>query len=700
VFNKNKTTLILYPNGKTGAYTIPNSVTSIGEYAFSACIGLTSVTIPNSVTSIGDDAFYSCSGLTEVTIPNSVTTIGNSAFSNCSGLTSVTIPNSVTSIGQYAFWDCIGLTSVTIPNSVTSIGNGAFYYCSGLSQVINRATTPQTIDADVFYYVTTAYAKLYVPAQSVNAYKAKGVWKNFNITSMPFTLDNASIALIAGENKTLKTAFIEEYEGDKTITWASDNSAVASVSNDGTISAKSYGTATITATTADGFNEVCIVNVKATGLHATPPARLTISNGNTALKTFDLQHNIAMNKADHGDLTYTLSTFSDNGKILTANPTLNGSVLSYTGTGKSSGEATQVITITSQNYEDINVSITFAATPKTVVTIGGLTVQNAVYDGTPKRGVSGTAAGYSGTLIYKYFGMDISDAGTTTQPTNAGDYLLTVSVPESDPDYTGFADYEFKIQKAAGTFVASSAVNANYTSTLKLNNLTLPTNYAWAAPATALKVGNNQSFAAVYTDPSGNYLGATGNIVVNVAKGNVDMSGISFANKTAKFDGLGHSIIVSGAIPNGILDINYTNNGQIQMGVYKITATFTVDTAKYNVPAPMTATLTINEDGILPIQKIQKSDGRVGIRLSKNVVSDKAEFEVILPSDKVLEVKAVIYDNTGNVVFEKTQNGAKFVWNLTNAAGRNVTNGSYLIVAEARGAKGTYAYSAKVGVKR
>jgi flagellar hook assembly protein FlgD len=86
--------------------------------------------------------------------------------------------------------------------------------------------------------------------------------------------------------------------------------------------------------------------------------------------------------------------------------------------------------------------------------------------------------------------------------------------------------------------------------------------------------------------------------------------------------------------------------------------------------------------------------------LSKNIVSDKAEFEVVLPNDKVLEVKAIIYDNTGNVVFEKTQNGAKFSWDLTNAAGRNVANGSYLIVAEARGAKGTYAYSAKVGVKR
>ena len=115
--------------------TIPNSVTSIGGSAFYGCSGLTSVTIGNSVTSIGNNAFYNCSSLTSVTIPNSVTSIGEGAFSGCSGLTSVTIPNSVTSIGNYAFRYCSGLTSITIPNSVTSIGGGAFLNCSGLTSV-------------------------------------------------------------------------------------------------------------------------------------------------------------------------------------------------------------------------------------------------------------------------------------------------------------------------------------------------------------------------------------------------------------------------------------------------------------------------------------------------------------------------------------------------------------------------------------
>ena len=148
--------------------TIPDSVTSIGDYAFRGCTGLTSIkvnegnpnydsrhncnaiiktstnsliagckntVIPDSVTSIGYWAFDGCTGLTSVTIPNGVTSIGNLAFYNCTGLTSVTIPNGVTSIGNLAFYNCTGLTSVTIGNSVTSIGDRAFEGCTGLTSI-------------------------------------------------------------------------------------------------------------------------------------------------------------------------------------------------------------------------------------------------------------------------------------------------------------------------------------------------------------------------------------------------------------------------------------------------------------------------------------------------------------------------------------------------------------------------------------
>ena len=128
-------TLIAYAEASGTTYTILDSVTTIGEAAFSWCSSLTSVTIPDSVTTIGEGAFYNCSSLTSVTIGDSVTTIGDSAFERCTSLTSVTIPNSVTAIGDYAFDRCSSLTSITIPDSVTTIGDYAFSGCDSLTSV-------------------------------------------------------------------------------------------------------------------------------------------------------------------------------------------------------------------------------------------------------------------------------------------------------------------------------------------------------------------------------------------------------------------------------------------------------------------------------------------------------------------------------------------------------------------------------------
>jgi hypothetical protein len=117
----------------------PETVTSIGNYAFYNCTGLTNVVIPETVTSIGNFAFSNCTGLTNVVIPNSVTKLSNYIFNGCTGLTSVNIPNSVTSIGMSAF-DNTGLTSVVIPNSVTSILSNAFRILS-----LTTVTIPNSI---------------------------------------------------------------------------------------------------------------------------------------------------------------------------------------------------------------------------------------------------------------------------------------------------------------------------------------------------------------------------------------------------------------------------------------------------------------------------------------------------------------------------------------------------------------------------
>lgn len=214
LFDKNKTTIIQFPEGKQSSYTIPNSVTTIDYGSFDGCSGLTSITIPNSVTSIEDHVFINCSDLTSIevnssnpyysskdgvlfdknqttiiqfprkkqgnyTVPNSVTSIKDHAFWNCSSLTSITISNSVTSIGNYTFERCTGLTSITIPNSVTNIGSGAFLDCY-LTNFINHATIPQTINEDTFNEISKMGCTLFVPISSMNTYRTADIWNNFN----------------------------------------------------------------------------------------------------------------------------------------------------------------------------------------------------------------------------------------------------------------------------------------------------------------------------------------------------------------------------------------------------------------------------------------------------------------------------------------------------------------------------------------
>ena len=308
--------------------TIPNTVTKIGVAAFVFCTGLTSITIPNSVTKICSSAFRNCTGLTSIIIGNSVPEIGGSAFdgtlwydnqpdgvvylgkvayrfkgeiasgtpivikegtvsinsqafNGCTGLTSVTLPNSVTRIGYEAFWGCRGLTSVTIPNSVTSIGELAFGGCSGLKKVYSLNPVPPVIRRSAFTYCD---ADLFVPQGSLSAYKSAKGWSEFsNIKEFQVTVKAESISLnkqsanlMIGDTLSLTAKVLPENASTKTVVWSSNNPDVASVNDEGLVTALTTGTAIISATTTDGT----VLSDSATIVVSTPISAPSLSVGN------------------------------------------------------------------------------------------------------------------------------------------------------------------------------------------------------------------------------------------------------------------------------------------------------------------------------------------------------------------------------------------------------------------------------------
>jgi len=219
LFNKNQDTLLICPAAKSGSYTLPTTVKTIGTYAFYYCTGITgSINLPATLTSIGDYAFYGCTNLTALnvdaanskfasidgvlfshaldsikicpagktgvyTIPNTVISVNYSAFEGCSGLSNIIIPQSVSAIGAYAFEYCTGLTEIVLPKSINSIGTAAYYGCSNLQKISNINPVPTAIDAYVFGLINKSTCQLLVPIGSLIAYQITANWKDFTFMS-------------------------------------------------------------------------------------------------------------------------------------------------------------------------------------------------------------------------------------------------------------------------------------------------------------------------------------------------------------------------------------------------------------------------------------------------------------------------------------------------------------------------------------
>lgn len=345
--------------GFTGDLIIPSSVTEIGRYAFQKCTGFSgTLTIPPSLKKIDDGSFYGCSGFNKLVISAGVAEIGISAFEFCEGFSGcLKIPdtvkiinerafmycnhfdrlllgNSVSEIGMNAFYGCNRISGeIVFPESVMSIGGYAFKYCdhiqslvftyenvtigalafpdnNGLEYIVSQSETPP--NAELFTFPKSAYDKpLYVPEKSISLYKNAVEWRSFKYvnpisgTDVTLTLNVKSLTLNIGQTEKLTATVLPENTSDKTVTWASDNEAIATVAADGTVTGVSVGVANITAKCGD-VSATCKVTV-----NPVPAATVTINVPDTKIYVGDkltLSAMVAPDNTTDKTLIWTCST--------------------------------------------------------------------------------------------------------------------------------------------------------------------------------------------------------------------------------------------------------------------------------------------------------------------------------------------------------------------------------------------------------
>ena len=245
-------------------FVIPNGVTSIGDYAFNNCSGLTSVIISTDVTRIGQYAFNNCSSLTSVDIPNNTTIIGESAFEKCRNMETLKLPAKLQIIKKAAFKGCNSLKSVTIPSTVEFIYQEAFANCSSLDSVKTKPSTPPFLYDNSF---SDFSIPLEVPKGCKEEYQNAQGWKNFtNISEETVEgkvkLNKIEAVIEKGEIVALKAKVYPATLKDQSVTWESSDPTIVKVTSTGKIKGLKVGKAVITCTSnATGQKATCKVTV-------------------------------------------------------------------------------------------------------------------------------------------------------------------------------------------------------------------------------------------------------------------------------------------------------------------------------------------------------------------------------------------------------------------------------------------------------
>lgn len=232
LFNKNRTTLIKYPNGKTQTeYTVEESVTKIDGGAFAGCYILESITLPDNLEDIGKLGFSNCRGLKTIKLPDKLTDLGRFAFFNCISLTEIVIPEGVANIGDHTFFCCENLKSITIENPNCEIYDFQNTICDKYDD-INRKYIYTGIIYGHENSTAQAYAEKYDIKFAVIGTEYKGVNGDANGDGKLRASDAAFIAKalaeasVKGEKVTQEDYPNADFNGDGRIT-AADAAAIA-----------------------------------------------------------------------------------------------------------------------------------------------------------------------------------------------------------------------------------------------------------------------------------------------------------------------------------------------------------------------------------------------------------------------------------------------------------------------------------------
>ena len=323
-----------------------NPNTKIGERVFSNCSSLASVKLPENLTSIPEYTFNGCKLLADINLPATLRSIDNYAFYNCDALTELTVPGNVWQIGSYAFYDCDSITKAVIPDSVTSLGSYAFYGCDKLAEVdfgigltaipdsafrqipaLTKVILPRfatTVAANAFAEdtklrevtipstVTSIQTNSFSYPTKLTVYGIAGSYAEQHAKERKMTfvaVDGTKVDSIAFKQSVYEFSasgsgsyFIPEMEilpkeSVEPITFTSSDESIATVNN-GKVTFKGYGTATITATTASGKTAACTVKInRAVSGVRLDYSKLSLKTGETAALTATVYPSNAANKA-------------------------------------------------------------------------------------------------------------------------------------------------------------------------------------------------------------------------------------------------------------------------------------------------------------------------------------------------------------------------------------------------------------------